>query len=324
MPLSARNYLSDLGRHLHLDSSEEREILRELRDHIEDRSRELESEGMSTADAQSRALQELGGSDDIAEELYQVHSRASWHHTALAVLPHIVLAIIFAFHLWSSPGWLALLLAGTVIMSAIGWRKGRPKWTYSWLGYSLVAPFVSWGLAMSAVVYGAWSVLTKGTLPLSIPLYMVIFGYVAISIWIVVRVASKLVRPDWVMGSLTILPVPFLVYWFVYFYDRRDVLESSGYPLRDVDSSAAIVFLVLAGTTALFLRISRRVIRVALLAVAAPSLIVLAWISLQGGPGFVALFLFCAFSMLVLLAPKLFDSRSAPRPEPISILEELG
>jgi hypothetical protein len=324
MPSSAWTYLSDLRKHLHLDSDDEREILQELRDHIEDRTREIESEDVPTAEAQSRALEELGGSHDIAEELYRVHTRASWHHTALAVLPHVALAMIFALHLWTSPGWIALLLAGVVIMSAVGWRKGRPKWTYSWLGYSLAAPFVSWGLAMTAVVYGAWSVLTRGALPLSIPLYLVIFGYVAVSIWIVVRVASKLVRPDWVMGSLTILPVPFLAYWFVYFYDRRELLESSGYPLREADGSAAVVFLVLAGTTALFLRISRRVVRVALLAVAAPSLIVLAWISLQGGPGFVALFLFCAFSMLVLLAPKLFDSRAASSRESAPVLEDLG
>ena len=322
MSTSVQAYLSDLGKHLHLRTPERREILRELGDHIEDRTQELAKEGLSSEEAMSRALRELGGSSSVASELYQVHSQGPWQHTALAVLPHVLLAIVFAFHLWTSPGWVALLLSGAVVISVVGWRKGRPTWAYPWLGYCLVAPIVSWGLAMSAVVFGAWSVISRGSLPLSVPLYLFIFGYVALSLWVVIRVVSKLSRPDWVMGSLTVLPVPFLAYWFIYFYDRREVLESSGYPLREVDGSAAMVFLVLAGITALFLRVSRRIVRMAILAIAAPSMIVLAWISYQSGPGFVAVFYFSALSLLVLLGPKLFDSKVSRQEEYIAALED--
>jgi hypothetical protein len=113
------------------------------------------------------------------------------------------------------------------------------------------------------------------------------------------------------MASLAALPLPFLAYWFFYFYSRDDVLQATGQRLQEVDSSVAVVFLVLAAATAIFFRLGRRVIRVALLVITAPSIIVLAWFSYQGGPGYVALFMFCAVSLALLLSPALFDLKDS-------------
>ena len=66
-----------------------------------------------------------------------------------------------------------------------------------------------------------------------------------------------------------------------------------GRPVQGVETSAAIVFLVLAVATALFFRVSRRVVRVGLLTITVPSTFVLAWLSYQRGPGYMALF--CRF-----------------------------
>jgi hypothetical protein len=279
-----RGYLSDLGEQLHLATPKEREILHEFRDHVEDSARDLIEEGITADDAFSSAINDLGASRSVARQLYEVHTQGSWYHTALAVLPHILLSMMFAFGLWTAPGWLAILLLVAVVISVFGWRMGRPSWTYPWLGYCLVAPIVSWGLAMSAVGYGAWGVLTRGSLPLSVPIYVVSFAYIAGSLWIVIRIVTKAHR-DWVMASLTILPVPFLTYWFLFFYNQPGMHSSSILHPRGVDSSAAVVFLILAGATALFFRIGRRVVRIALLAITAPSLVVLSWLSYQGGPG---------------------------------------
>ena len=84
-----------------------------------------------------------------------------------------------------------------------------------------------------------------------------------------------------------------------------------------VDSSAAVVFVVLAVATAIFFRIGRRLIRVALLAITAPSMVVLAWLSYKSGPGYLALFAFCAVSLAVLLSPALLDYRRKPAGEPV-------
>ena len=49
--------------------------------------------------------------------------------------------------------------------------------------------------------------------------------------------------------------------------------------------------------------------------ITAPSMIVLAWMSYQGGRGYVAVFIFVAVSLVVLLSPALFDLKGA-RAEP--------
>jgi len=65
--------------------------------------------------------------------------------------------------------------------------------------------------------------------------------------------------------------------------------------------------MIIAVATAVFYRIGRRLVRVALLLITAPSLIVLAWMSVQGGRGYMGVFLFAVMSMAVLLSPALFD-----------------
>ena len=303
MASPSNGYLSNLGRELHLAAPQSAEILSELEGHIEDRVHELEAKGVAPADALSRTLRELGASRSIARQLYEVHSRGTWYHTALAALPHLLLSGVFALSLWASPGWVIALLLLALGVSFFGWKRGRPNWTYPWLGYWLVAPIMSWGLAMSAVGYGAWGVVTQGALPLSLPIYIASFVYFALSLWIVVRVVSKVARRDWVMASLTLLPVPFLAYWFFFFYDRPDVLPGGGQAAQGFGSSGAVVFLVLAIATAIFFRVGRRVLRAALLVITAPSVVVLAWLSFQGGPGFIAAFAFSVLALIVLLMP---------------------
>lgn len=307
----ARRYLSDVARHLHLAPTDQDHILTEIRDHIEDSARELMDEGLPSDAAISYAIDGLGRPQSLAEQMYTVHTQGSWYHTALAVLPHICLSVLFAFGLWATPGWLVILLGASVVISALGWKKGRPNWTHPWLGYTLIAPIVSWGLAMTAVGYGAWEVITQGTLPLGSGIYLASFVYIAISLWVVIRILSKVAQHDWVMASVTVLPIPFLVYWFVFFYQEQLLIATqAGRPIQGVETSAAIVFLILAATTALFFRISRRVARVGLLAISAPSTFVLAWLSYQRGPGYMAIFVVSAVTLAIVLAPALYDLRA--------------
>ena len=307
MASQLHGYLKTLEKRLHLAPGERDKILVELETHIEDRTQDLIDEGKSSDEAVQDALSGLGSYRALAGQFYEVHSRGSWHHTALAVLPHILLAFTYAFHLWKNPVWVGAMLAIAIGTSVVGWRKGRPGWTYPWLGYSLVAPIVSWGLAMSAVGYGAWVVLTQGTLPLSIPIYIASFVYIGFSLWIVIRFVSRVARPDWVMASLAVLPMPFLAYWFFFFYNWGFAGSENLRQLREVDSSAAIVFMIIAVATAVFYRIGKRLIRVALLLITTPSLIILAWMSVQGGRGYMGVFVFVVMSMAVLLSPALFD-----------------
>ena len=307
MATQLRGYLETLERRLHLEPSERDEILVELESHIEDHAQELIDKGKSSDEAVRDALSGLGSYNVLAKQFYEVHTRGSWYHTALAVLPHLLLAFTYAFHLWKNPVWVGAMLSVAIGTSVVGWRKGRPRWTYPWLGYSLVAPIVSWGLAMSAVGYGAWGVLTQGTLPLSVPIYIASFVYIGFSLWLVIRFVSRVTRPDWVMASLAVLPMPFLAYWFFFFYNWGFAHRDNVKQLREVDASAAVVCMIIAVATAIFYRSSKRLIRVALLVITAASLVVLAWLSVQGGRGYMAVFVFAVVSMVVLLSPALFD-----------------
>ena len=298
------SYLRELRRQLYLDPTAEEEILEELQTHIDDRAAELVEGGNSHDEALARALDEFGATRSIGQQLYAVHHQVPWQQTALAVLPHLLLAVMFGLGLWTRPVWVVLLLVAATVISVFGWRMGRPNWTYPWLGYCLVGPIVSWGLAMSAVVYGAWRIVTAGSLPLGFPLYLVCLAYIAISMWAVVKIVSRLVRRDWLMASLTVLPFPFLAYWFLYFYNQADVQEATR-EIQGVDASAAAIFLMLAGTTAIFFRIGRRLLKVAVLSITVPSMVILAWLSYQGGPGIFAVFLFAAVSLAGLLSPAL-------------------
>jgi hypothetical protein len=320
MTASSSGFFSDLNSSLHLERAKQTEILYELQLHVEDETRELVESGVPRDEAQAHVLRALGSSEEIAGHFYEVHSRGSWYHTALAVFPHLLLSLMFVFHLWTSPVWLVPMMVVALAISVMGWRMGRPRWTYPWLGYCLVIPVVSWGLAMSAVGYGAWAVVSRGDLPLGLPIYGVSFVYIGFSLWLVIRFVSKVARPDWVMASLAVLPIPFLAYWFFYFYNA----ESGRQPLHEVDSSATVVFLILAAATAVFFRVGRRLVRVALLAITAPSMVVLAWLSYQEGPGYVAVFLFSAVSLALLLSPALFDIRRRRMERALRELEQHG
>jgi hypothetical protein len=97
-----------------------------------------------------------------------------------------------------------------------------------------------------------------------------------------------------------------------------------GRPVQGVETSAAIVFLVLAAATALFFRVSRRVVRVGLLTITVPSTFVLAWLSYQRGPGYMALFVASTIALVTVLAPALYDLRAKDVANEDSVLSNGG
>lgn len=311
MRSNPNRFLESVTSELYLEPLQETEIISELQAHIEDRAQDLVDKGLSVDAALTQATYELGKSDAMAKGLYEVHSRRSWRHAFLGALPHILLSLMFALHVWTEPVIVAVMLSVALIISVLGWRAGRPTWTFPWLGYCILIPLISWGLAMSAVGYGAWGVLTRGSLPLDIPIYIVSLAYISISMWVVIRIVSRVARNDWLMASLTVLPIPFLAYWFLYFYNQQDLFNQSanrtGLTLQEIDSTAAIIFLIMAIATILFFRVGRRTVRLAVLAITTPSVVVLAWLVYKSGVGALAVFAFAMISIAILLSPALFD-----------------
>ena len=311
MRSKSNRFIENVVSGLHLDPVQSTEIVDELQAHIEDRAQDLVDDGLSVDHALRQATIELGESDSIAKGFYEVHSRRSWRHAFSGALPHILLALMFALHVWTEPVIVAVMLGTALVISVLGWRAGRPTWTFPWLGYCILIPLISWGLAMSAVGYGAWGVLSRGSLPLDIPIYIVSLAYIALSMWVVIKVVSRVARNDWLMASLTVLPIPFLAYWFLYFYNQQELFDQSanriGLTLQEIDSTAAIIFLIMAAATIVFFRVGRRTVRLALLAITTPSVVVLAWLVYKSGIGALAVFAFAIISIAVLMSPALFD-----------------
>lgn len=306
-PLS---YLVDVGQHLRLDKRRQQEIVRELHTHIEDRTRELEERGFSEAQSLKQAVQELGSPHEIGRQLHSIHSTSSWKDVIMATLPHILLASFFSLHLWTHIFWVVVGLVTATLVAMWAWWAGRPKWTYSWLGYALAAPTMAWLLAMASVGYGVFMFFSRGTPPLTLPIYIGIALYIPFSLWAVVRITRKVVRQDWLLASLTILPLPFLGSWLFFQRWRGGLLTSETAQTQRSDADTAIVFLVLALTTALFMKIGQRPLRIALLVIAVPVLLALATLNFRTNTQALSIIIATFATAAFLISPALLESRS--------------
>ena len=282
--MNVRSYLGELEQVLHLEPHQRSEILAEIQTHVEERAGELEDHGLPPEAALERAIREVGDPHTLAKGLYSSHSTGTWRDIFLATLPHLLLASIFAFHLWTELLWVVVALGGATFIAILAWRMGRPQWTYPWLGYALAVPALSWAMAMAAIGYGIWAFVTGGELPLALPIYIGIALWVPISFTIIIRVVRQAVRQDWLVVSLAALPLPFIATWFFLLHWRGGQLVPDKPRAMQTDSDTAIIFVALAIITALYLRLGRRSLRLALMMVAASALIAVIAVIYQTHP----------------------------------------
>ena len=316
MPGPINNYLNSLARFLHLDPQRESEILEELQTHIEDKAAELEAEGLDRESALAAAIEEMGAPRSVANRMYAVHSTTGvWRDVILAMFPHFLLAALFALHLWSHYFLVSVVLVSIAFVTWRNWRAGRPsQWSYSWMGYTLAAPAISWLLSLITLAYGGWTLLTTGELPFNTVLFFLLIGYVPFSMWIVFSVVSKIAQRDWLLVSLTALPFPFLTSWVLFlnwsgglWSDHAERMQRSH--IFEADTARAFIFLALAVTTAVFLKVGPRLVRIGLLALITSILIVITALSLPVDLGFVAVGLMILASVAFLLSPMMLEAK---------------
>ncbi len=303
------SYLHGLTRRFKLDPGTSSEISLELQSHLEDKILELREEGLTYEEAVSQALRDMGHPDHIAKRMYSVHSPGSWRDILLATLPHLLLAFLFAFHLWTRYSLLVLLLIGITVVTLRSCTAGRPKWTYTWLGYSMAAPALSWMLALVALAYGAWRFVTTGSLPFSFPIYLLIIAYVPFSLWIMAKVARRVVRQDWLLASLTALPFPFLTSWMLFLNGQGELWGPHTAKTLETDSDRALVFLALAITTGVFLKIGHRIMKIGLLTVSTAIMVIFTVVAIPLSFGVLSGILITVASVAFLLSPAIWHSR---------------
>ena len=302
------DYIHAVARQLHLEPSQEREISLELEAHLEDKAAELQAQGLDQQAAQDLAVREMGSGVTVAKGMYEVHSPGVWRDVLLATVPHFLLAALFALHLWSHYFLVSLIIIGITLVTWKNWRAGNPsKWSYPWMGYTLAAPIISWLLALLTLGYGAWTLVTTGDLPFNVGLLLLLIGYVPFSMWIIFSVVSRVVRRDWLLASLTALPFPFLTSWVLFLNWQGGLWTDHKERMQETDTDRALIFLALALTTAVFLKVGARLVRIGLLTLATVILVVITATSFPVDLGMLAVLLMIAASGALLLGPAMLD-----------------
>jgi len=279
------SYLAAFKDRLGLGPAEAQEIIDELETHLNDKVKDLEAQGVDGQTARTLAVQHLGDPSDIARRMRLVYGYAGWSDVVLAALPHLMVCGLFLFKFCCNYFVIALALSAIAALTWYDWRKGNPSnWSYSWLGYVIVAPVVSFLIAIHAIGYGAWVLLTGRSLPVFDPMIIVLIACAPFAMYSLLKLAREMVRRDWLLVSFAALPVPVFGSWVLFYHSYEVYMGIHLEMLGAVDYLDMGIFVGLAVITGLYLKLGRRALKVGLLLVSAVTLGVVTAIALP--PGF--------------------------------------
>lgn len=300
-------YFAALWGSLHVNPRTRSDVLYEAYGHLEERTRELAHEGVSAEAAEHQALADFGDPREIAQAYYSVHATTRGRDTLFAVLPHIGIAAMFRFHLWVELFWVAVAVSIAVATATAAWRRGLPNWTAPWLGYALVLPAMTWVVAAVVVGYGAWAFISGGTPPLSLAMYIAVATWIPVATIIILTIARRTLSYDWLVISLASLPLPFLSAWLFMLHWQGGVLIPDRVRALEMDTVTALVFLALAGFTALFMRIGRRSWRLVLILALVPPLAAIATLKYHAAADLATVIGAIVLTAVLLVSPVLLD-----------------
>lgn len=150
---------------------------------------ELKQEGLPVKEAARAAIESFGRARVVARLSYEAYSKGSWADAVMACLPHLIIAGLFATHLWRHPLLAPIAFALIVCVTLFGWWRGKPNWLYGWLGYSLL-PLLIIGYTLRFIPGQAISFFLRGEgsiMPSAWSLAIVISLYL-LSLWLIVLV----------------------------------------------------------------------------------------------------------------------------------------
>lgn len=259
MPAGFTPYLDALRGHLHLGAATEASVLRELSTHLEDRTHEFMERGLPRNEAVAEATRTFGNPQRIAAALSFVHNQGTWQEVGLSALPHLLVALLFASHRWLEVEWLLGALLLTAGVGAIGWLRKRSLWAYPWMGFALFPVLLAGTVSLASLGHATWSVLAWGYTPTS-PLSWIVG--LTLSVLGVVLVAYLVVwvsRRDWVHAALLVMPIPVLSVALLAF-------DRGGYArLEEADTQTALLFVLVALSVGLFVRVASRPLKAGIL-----------------------------------------------------------
>jgi hypothetical protein len=313
-------YLDEVRTHLHLDARTERRVVRELYTHLQEKVQELEVQGLPESEATSVALSSFGEARSIARMMYEAYSRGSWAEALIGCQPHLIVALLFATHVWRLPVFLGAAFVAIVVIALLGWRNGSPSWLYSWMGYAVLPLLLFSYLSLDPVARTVIFLFRGEGVPA--PLWhlaglLVLYSF---TLWLVASSAVRTVRRDWILLSLALLPLPVLGIWVI------SVSQSAGFLVGALgslearfsrwDAAMADFFVVLGISTALFIRLRQRALKLAALIISGIVGSVAVANSIWSDIGLLRLIGLSLILLIFLTIPKLIRAMAGRQQEP--------
>jgi hypothetical protein len=300
-------YLNKIRSNLHLDPNTENQVIGELETYFQDKVEELQIEGFTEVDATEQAICSFGRPRKVAKLLYEAHSRGSWLEALLAAQPALLGAGLFATHQWSRPTALVTAFSLLLMVTLLGWLRGRPNWLYSWIGCAF-APVLAVVFLSRNFVYNSIYKLVIGSGVSSEHVRLLLFlGLYGVAFWIVLAVVSRILRRDWLLVSFMLLPLPLLGIWIAAIDSVGQVLFIRGLTVHQWDRSMVLALLLLSLSAALFMRLRQRLSKIAtLLFIGMGSTIIAGW-SMLGANNFFNLLLLSSIPVFTALIPAVLE-----------------
>ncbi len=141
---AVEEYLAELQSHLAVDLLTEREVLREVRAHLEEAVAEEMARGLDPTEATRLAVSRFGEARAVAREMESVHGNSVLEALFSTIVPvalalafkWVALPLIQGYQTWQhlSPPFLFVTLAALVLLTPglflRRWRLGFPAWLF--------------------------------------------------------------------------------------------------------------------------------------------------------------------------------------------------
>ncbi len=253
------HYLNRFKDCLQIDQTIRDGVAEELYTHLEDKTRELEENGLSREEAGKIAVQSLGSPELIAQQIYETHAQGSWKEALFSALPHLLVALLFTSYYWQNIVYASSILALTVGIAIYGWHRGKPIWLFPWLGYYLM-PVVVTGILLLSLPQG-WS-------------WIAALIYIPLALFVFIHIVRQTARRDWLYASLMLAPMLVTFSWFSSLGAGNELLANDWIARLQTHAPWIVVsFIVLAGATIAFIRLKQR--RYKILSLLIPPLVIL-------------------------------------------------
>lgn len=304
-----RDYLDQVRRHLRLDPATERQVIGELSTHFEEEIAELKVRYRSEEKAARAAVESFGRARVVARLMYEAYSKGTWQDAALSSLPHLAIAVIFGTHLWNAPLVGLTVFLVVVAVTLFGWWHGKPNWLYSWIGYSLT-PLLVAGYASRPFVYEAVYLIGPGEQPVIGIFRLTLLSITGLAFaWVVIGTTVRVVRRDWILVSLMLVPLPILGSWLYNIELAGGLFRLGLNAPHQWDTTMALAFAVLGATSAAFIRLRQRVLKIGAVVVVGTIALAMVAQNLRGGLSFAALLVLFILMPLFLFLPALLEAR---------------